>query len=210
MVYFKGRGKAEKYKKKVLTNQKLSNVNKNQKSFDVNKHIDLKLVIEAEAGSQAPAEVGFIKPKRKVSKVFIHCSADSNPQNDDIDIIRQWHIERGFGKEYKYQDKVGYHYFIKKDGTLQSGRNIELTPAAQKGHNTGSIAICLHGGGGTPPVNDFTNAQYDTLKNLCKSINEAYNGNITFHGHREVSNKACPVFDYKKVLKLNENGKTGL
>lgn len=159
------------------------------------------------------ANVGFQKPKRKVTQCFIHCSADSNSKNDDVSVMARWHLQRGFAE-------VGYHYFIKKDGTLQEGRNIEEIPAAQNefktingikiGGNTNTIAICLHGGGGNPPINDFTQEQYKTLKNLCKSINNAYNGKITFHGHCEVSSKACPVFDYKSVLELNTEGLLGI
>ena len=42
------------------------------------------------------------------------------------------------------------------------------------------------------------------------AINNAYAGSVTFHGHREVAAKACPVFDYKDVLKLNAFGQLGL
>ena len=33
--------------------------------------------------------------------------------------------------------------------------------------------------------------------------------NITFHGHCEVSNKTCPVFNYKNVLNLDSLGNIG-
>lgn len=52
----------------------------------------------------------------------------------------------------------------------------------------------------------FTNRQFDALIKLCKDIDEAYDGKITFHGHKEVSAKACPVFDYKEILGLDEKG----
>jgi N-acetylmuramoyl-L-alanine amidase len=151
------------------------------------------LVIETEAGSQVPAEVGFTKPKRKISKVFIHCSDSDIKAHDNIQTIREWHIARGF-------NDVGYHYFICKNGQIENGRSLELVPAAQKGHNTGSIAICVSGS------KEYTNQSMKALKSLCVAINSAYNGNITFHGHCEVANKACPVFDYKGVLGL-VNGK---
>ena len=46
---------------------------------------------------------------------------------------------------------------------------------------------------------------FDTLIKLCEDINEQI-PNLTFHGHCEVSNKLCPVFDYRKVLSLDEFG----
>ena len=137
----------------------------------------------------------FVKPNREVNKVFLHCSASARPAHGDVEVIRQWHKQRGWSD-------IGYHYFIPFEGDIQVGRNIEKTPSAQKGHNTGSIAICLHG----LTKDNFTLNQFESLQKLCKDINDAYGGRITFHGHCEVSSKACPVFDYKVVLGLNSNG----
>jgi N-acetylmuramoyl-L-alanine amidase len=138
----------------------------------------------------------FTKPKRKIDRVFLHCSASSKPEHGDVDVIREWHHQRGWAD-------IGYHYFIPFNGKLQVGRDIESIPAAQKGHNTGTIAICLHG----LYMHNFTLNQYETLQILCKQINIAYEDKVTFHGHSEVSNKACPVFDYKSVLELNDSGR---
>ena len=52
----------------------------------------------------------FIKPKRPVNSVFLHCSASDNPAHDNIATIRKWHVEAN-----KWAD-VGYHYFISPDG----------------------------------------------------------------------------------------------
>ena len=53
---------------------------------------------------------------------------------------------------------------------------------------------------------DFTLNQFEATQKLCKKINDAYGGRITFHGHCEVSAKACPVFDYKSILSLDAIG----
>lgn len=137
----------------------------------------------------------FEKPFRHVDTVFIHCSASDNPDHDDVSVIREWHLARGW-------HDVGYHYFIKKDGTIQLGRDLEQIPAAQQGYNEGSIAICLHG----LEKSKFTEAQFDSLRDLCGQINSAYGGTIRFRGHNEVSAKACPVFDYRDVLDLDDEG----
>jgi N-acetyl-anhydromuramyl-L-alanine amidase AmpD len=137
----------------------------------------------------------FKKPNRKINRVFLHCSASDNAQHDNVKTITEWNLKRGF-------KTIGYHYFISKDGTIHKGRNIEVTPAAQKGNNTGTIAICLHG----LAIDKFTQVQLKSLKSLCKEINVVYSGDITFHGHCEVANKSCPVFDYKKVLGLDAKG----
>lgn len=141
----------------------------------------------------------FTKPKRPIGRVFVHCSASDVPSHDDISVIDRWHKQNGWSQ-------VGYHFFITKRGVLQAGRSLELTPAAQGGHNAGTIAICLHG----LKVELFTKAQFATLRDLCHEINEAYRGSVTFHGHCEVSAKACPVFDYRRVLELDSRGRLGM
>jgi len=139
----------------------------------------------------------FRKPDREVSRVFLHCSASDRPEHDDIAVMRRWHLARGW-------NDVGYHYFIRKTGRLEAGRDIERTPAAQGGNNTGTIAICLHG----LEKAQFKKNQFRKLIKLCSEIREAYvpDGGVTFHGHNEVANKGCPVFDYKTVLGLGPGG----
>lgn len=139
------------------------------------------------------------KPNRKVDRVFIHCSASDHAHHDDVSVMDKWHKQRGWSG-------VGYHFFIKKDGTIQSGRSLEKTPAAQGGNNRGTIAICLHG----LDKDKFTDEQYSAVIKLCQELNNLYDGNLTFHGHCEVSAKSCPVFDYKKILKLNSIGQLGV
>ena len=141
----------------------------------------------------------FKRPRRRVDRVFIHCSASDIPAHDSVDVIRRWHLERGFSD-------IGYHFFIHKNGKISVGRDLERTPAAQYGHNLRTIAICLHGF----KKEKFTQAQYRTLQRLCSWINTAYLGQVSFHGHCEVSAKACPVIDYKEVLKLDAYGSLGL
>jgi N-acetyl-anhydromuramyl-L-alanine amidase AmpD len=141
----------------------------------------------------------FSKPSRRVHRTFVHCSASDYPEHDNIETIRKWHLSKGFSE-------VGYHYFIHKNGQLSEGRSIEKTPAAQRGHNIGTIAICLHG----LKKENFTEAQFGTLRQLCLQIDRNYNGDMSFHGHCEVAPKACPVFDYQEVLELDPYGSLGL
>jgi peptidoglycan hydrolase-like protein with peptidoglycan-binding domain len=140
----------------------------------------------------------FIKPRRKINRVFIHCSASDSPRYDNVATMDRWHKQRGWSG-------VGYHFFIRKSGQIERGRDINKTPAAQAGNNRATIAICLHG----LAKSKFTQKQFDALNDLCHQINAIYGNSVTFHGHREVAAKACPVFDYKKVLALSGSGKLG-
>ncbi len=136
----------------------------------------------------------FIKPKRAVSRVFIHCSASDVAAHDNVKTIDQWHRQRGWSE-------IGYHFYIDKSGVLHKGRDIEKIPAAQAGHNRGTIAVCLGG------EKAFTAEQFATLERFCSAVDAVYQGRVTFHGHREVNyGKTCPNFDYRAVLGLDGEG----
>ena len=133
----------------------------------------------------------FIKPKRTISRVFLHCSDSDIGHHDNIEIIRKWHVtSRGW-------DDIGYHFFINKLGILQTGRDIEQDPVAQRYHNKGTIAICLSG------RNNFAPIQFQRLRKFLEEIDKKYDSKITFHGHCEVSRKTCPNFDYKTIIGIN-------
>jgi outer membrane protein OmpA-like peptidoglycan-associated protein len=137
----------------------------------------------------------FTKPARAVHTVFLHCSASDNPAHDSAAVIDSWHKANGWSG-------IGYHYFIRKDGTIEKGRDLEKTPAAQSEHNPGTIAICAHG----LEISKFTDVQLSAVKALCTEINNAYGRTLKFRGHREVASKSCPVFDYKTLLDLDATG----
>ena len=139
----------------------------------------------------------FEAPNRKVHTVFLHCSAsDVETYGQDLrDLIYRWHVT-----ENQWND-IGYHFLIDKRGEVLPGRPLESTPAAQKGHNSGTIAIMVHG------LNDFSHDSLMALRALCQQINEAYSGLIRFRGHSEVSAKSCPVYEFRSLLKLDRFGR---
>lgn len=142
------------------------------------------------------SEITFFSPSRIVDTIFIHCSASDVASHDDISVMKRWHI---VDNQWSH---VGYHFFINKNGNIQEGCSIEKIPIAQKGHNAGSIAICLHG----LKKSKFTVAQLESVTLLCKAITNSYDKKIRIRGHKEVSSKACPIFDYKTTLNLNAEG----
>lgn len=134
--------------------------------------------------------------------MFIHCSASNRYEHDDVAVIEKWHRERW---PELCATECGYHWFIPTSGELQASRSLERIPVAQQGHNSHTLTICLHG----LFEDDFTDRQLGTLRQLCREIRDAYGGYLTFHGHCEVSNKTCPVFDYQRVLGLDLFGRMG-
>ena len=143
----------------------------------------------------------FLAPKRNVRRVFLHCSAwDSAMAGQELVAeIRRWHTDpkpKGNG-----WNDIGYHFIIDGMGEVMPGRSLEKTPAAQRGNNLKTIAICTHGL--TFPETWPRGAQAASVISLCGQINVAYHGVIAFHGHNEVSNKSCPVFPVPDLLGLD-------
>lgn len=141
----------------------------------------------------------YTRPMRPVQRVFIHCTDENSSLRGKalVDAIRRYHVQ-----EQGWSD-IGYHYVIDLDAGLFIGRGIEIVPAAQRGHNTNTVAIVLQG----KKVDDFHEGQFMVLRELCAQIRDAHDGMITFHGHKEVTpDKTCPVFDYRAVLGLDMYG----
>ena len=126
---------------------------------------------------------------REVTKIILHCSASDDPKQTAA-MIDQWHKARGFAK-------IGYHYFIRFDGTIERGRGLEEIGAHAEGCNKDSVGICLAG------LKFFTTAQFDSLSRVLGRLKYLY-PKATVHGHCEFSNKSCPVFDYSRFKKEYE------
>jgi len=133
-----------------------------------------------------------------INKLIVHCSATREGQDITVDTIRDWHLKRGWSD-------IGYHYVVKLDGTIETGRSVELMGAHVKGHNKDSIGICYIGGveaDGKTPKDTRTDKQKDSLLNLLVTLKHVY-GDISVYGHRDFSSKACPSFDatseYKNI-----------
>jgi N-acetyl-anhydromuramyl-L-alanine amidase AmpD len=126
---------------------------------------------------------------RKLTKMIIHCSASDDAGADNIDTIRKWHILRGW-------DDVGYHFFIRKDGAIEKGRDVKIVGAHCKGHNHDSIGICLSGKA------EFTPDQYIALGALMQVIQFEY-GDLDIYPHNHFNKlKTCPNFTTKLFDKI--------
>jgi len=119
--------------------------------------------------------------------IVIHCSDSDISEHDNIDVIRVWHLERGFSD-------VGYHYFIKNDGTIQEGRHHSMVAAHCYGQNKKSIGICLSG------RYSFTDEQFKSLHMLIIKLWGKYGEDLPVFGHYDFSKKTCPNFDVSEFL----------
>ncbi len=136
--------------------------------------------------------------RKKTDTIVIHCTQTPVTMDIDVEKVTQWHKDRGF-------DTIGYHYLIKRDGTLQVGRDEKYTGAHATAVNGTSIGVALVGGG-TPSMsweNNFAPIQLETLKTLLLKLKDDYDIEKII-GHYQVDDKKeCPSFDVPKWLEKN-------
>ena len=131
---------------------------------------------------------------RTITLIVIHCSAVRPGQQSSAKDINNWHHDRGF------QNGIGYHYVVRRDGTIELGRPLEMIGAHVVGHNRHSIGICYEGG-----LNSFgedadtrTPEQKVTLRKLLEELHRKFPKALIV-GHRDLNpGKRCPCFDVVK------------
>ena len=129
---------------------------------------------------------------RKILEIIVHCTATFPDQRVTVADITRWHKRRGW-------KTIGYHYVVKLDGTVESGRPIEKGGAHCKGHNAYSIGVCYIGGvaaDGKTPKDTRTLHQIAALRSLLARLKKEY-PTAKIYGHRDFAPKASPSFDAK-------------
>jgi N-acetylmuramoyl-L-alanine amidase len=139
--------------------------------------------------------------RRQTNAIVIHCSATRAIQSRiGAKDIRQWHLDKG------WRD-IGYHFVIKRDGTVEKGRDVDAVGSHVSGHNHDSVAICLVGGlndNTYQPENNYTVSQWASLKKLITTLVKRYPA-AKVKGHRDYEGvkKACPCFNARPWAKAN-------
>lgn len=143
--------------------------------------------------------------KRPVNMIVIHCSASREDRNYTFEQCIRDHKARGFRT-------CGYHFFVRKDGTVHTGRPLDQAGAHVAMHNRRTIGICYEGGrdSKSEPKDTRTYEQKMAILSLIQECIQYSGGNISkIVGHRDLSPdkngngivepnewvKACPCFD---------------
>lgn len=131
---------------------------------------------------------------RKINMIIVHCSATKAEQDIGAEEIDAWHKKQGW-------QEIGYHYVIRRNGTIEKGRDLEKAGAHCRGQNKHSIGVCLAGGinGAGRPENNFTAEQFASLKLLLSELKEKF-PQAGIYGHCDFAAKACPCFNVKEFL----------
>jgi len=127
---------------------------------------------------------------REINRIILHMAYTPPSMDIGAKEIDGWHKQRGWRG-------LGYHYVIRRDGTLEIGRPHEEQGAHVKHENLDSLGICLVGGKHIAHEGadcNFTSAQWRTLDRLCRDLLLAYPG-AQISGHRDWAATKCPSFD---------------
>lgn len=140
-------------------------------------------------------------PQSWPSEVFIHHGAESNAEQM-TSLAKQVQAMRAtqnfhMGPQRGWSD-IAYHYVVfqpygnVRHARVFEGRPVRHVPAAQLGHNTGTLAICVYGNfDGDDQVKANTRYAIDVLLTRKPSLTGC--GAVeTLGGHRDVTQTTCP------------------
>lgn len=137
---------------------------------------------------------------RQITMIVVHCSATRENRNYSVQQLFHDHVEVN---HWRY---IGYHFYIRRDGRVESTRPLERMGAHAKGYNAHSIGICYEGGlDAEGRVADTrTVAQKRVMGRLIVQLHQQFPSICKVLGHRDLPGvqKACPCFDATELQRF--------
>jgi len=121
---------------------------------------------------------GTLETGNKPKDLIFHHTASKKISPEEINVM---HKEEGWGG-------IGYHFYIRKDGTIYRGRPENTIGAHAIGRNKDSIGICLEG---NFELENLTEGQEKSLVKLSTDMIIKYNLEGIL-GHKDVYETLCP------------------
>lgn len=134
-----------------------------------------------------------LNPKN-VYLIILHHSAS---ENTSVEMIHKVHLNNGWAG-------IGYHYYIREDGTVYEGRPTAYVGSHCPANNSKSIGICLEG--------DFrkrkpTDKQIKSMNELIVELRKKFTGIARVLNHKDLYATLCPVVNLKGMVdNTNERG----
>ena len=120
---------------------------------------------------------------KEVEGIVLHNSGVSVLQS--IEVIHNYHKNKGWAG-------IGYHYYVRKDGSVYRGRPENMAGAHCPGVNSTSIGICAEGNFNEETMSEV---QKQAIIELVKDIKSRYDIKW-IKGHREILATSCPGDNY--------------
>jgi len=130
---------------------------------------------------------------RNVSRLVFHCTATQQTATVAA-IQRHW-------REVLKWRSPGYHIIVKPDGSWTQLADFNHTANGVAGINSTSLHISYIGGVDARgrAIDNRTDAQKEVFETVWRSF-VAKLPKLTYHGHYEFTNKACPSFNVENWL----------
>lgn len=130
---------------------------------------------------------------RNVTDLVWHYTATFDDDDIGAKEIDAMHKARGWSG-------IGYHFVIRLDGTIETGRPVEQIGAHVKNQNTGKIGAVTVGGlrrssGGLIGVDTRNPAQIASQIALTHDLLERFPSIVRVRGHRDYMATQCPAYD---------------
>ena len=120
---------------------------------------------------------GQLVKRNSTKYIILHHRAG----NGDAESIHAGHLSQGW-------TGIGYHFYVRKDGSIYRGRPIETIGAHCQGQNSYSVGVCFEG---NFEAETMTAAQLKSGLALVSYLKELYPG-AEVKGHRDFNSTACP------------------
>lgn len=102
-----------------------------------------------------------------------------------VETVHGWHKGNGW-------IGIGYHFYVRKDGSIYRGRPENWVGAHTYGHNSTKLGICAEGNYETETMGE---AQKKAIIELLDYLFGKY-GNLKVYKHKDLSATACPGKNY--------------
>ena len=125
-------------------------------------------------------DFGDLSEREQTNIIVVHHVGEIT-RDVSAEEIHDWHKNNGWSG-------IGYHFVIRKDGTIERGRPQEMIGSHAQGFNWESVGINV--------VGDFDQQepeaeQVESLARLIAYLSVQY-GNIQIQGHCDLMNTDCP------------------
>ena len=129
---------------------------------------------------------GTLTKRSETKYIVIHHRAG----NGDAQSIHSLHLNRGY-------TGIGYHFYVRKDGSVYRGRPIDVVGAHCKGENARSIGVCFEGNFENETMSDVQIKAGQQLVSYLKGLYP----NAEIKKHKDLGSTSCPgkSFPYESV-----------
>lgn len=132
---------------------------------------------------------GTLAKRDVTTTIVLHHAAAKTCSIDDI---HKWHLNNGWSG-------CGYHFLVRKDGSIYKGRTIDTIGAHAQGSNSFTIGICAEGDYDNELMSDV---QFNSIVKLCKYLNNYYKTKLTIVKHSDLCSTDCPgkYYPYDSIV----------